>query len=338
MNPITKQRLLQFKNNKRSYYSFWILLFITIISFGAELFVNDKPLLVYYKGNFYYPIIKSYSETTFDGEFETEANYRDKTVIENISKNGWMIFPIVPFGPQTVNYDLSSPVPSPPSKDNFLGTDDQGRDVLARLIYGIRISLLFGFLLTIFTSVIGVFIGSIQGYFGGKIDLCGQRILEIWGGLPVLYLLIILSSIVEPSFFWLLGTNILFGWTILVNIVRAEFFKTRSFEYIKAAEALGVPSYRIIWRHMLPNAMVATITYIPFIINTSITTLTSLDFLGFGLPPGSSSIGELITQGKNNIQSPWLGLTAFFSLGILLSLLIFIGEGVRDAFDPRKKN
>jgi microcin C transport system permease protein len=336
MNPITQRRLYQFKANKRGCYSFFIFVIIFFITLCAEFIANDKPLLVRYKGEFYFPVFKNYPETTFGGTFETATNYRDPFVKNLIKPNGFMICTPIPFGINTVNYALNTPAPAPPSWDNFLGTDDQGRDVLTRLLYGFRISILFGLALTLGASLIGVFTGAVQGYFGGRIDLFMQRFIEIWSNLPVLYLLIILSSMIEPNFWWLLIIMLTFSWMTLVGVVRAEFFRTRTLDYVRAAEALGVPSRRIIWRHMLPNAMVAVITYLPFILNGSIATLTSLDFLGFGLPPGSASLGELITQAKNNIQAPWLGLTAFFSISILLSLLIFIGEAVRDAFDARK--
>lgn len=336
MNPITQRRLYQFKANKRGYYSFFAFLAIFFVTLFAEFIANDKPLLVRYKGNFYFPVFKSYPETTFGGTFETATNYRDPFVQKLIKPNGFMIWAPIPFGTNTVNYALTRPAPSPPTFDNLLGTDDQGRDVLTRSIYGFRISILFGLALTLGASVIGVFTGALQGYFGGRFDLIMQRFIEIWSNLPVLYLLIILSSMIEPNFWWLLAIMLTFSWMTLVSVVRAEFFRTRTLDYVRAAEALGVPSSRIIWRHMLPNAMVAVITYLPFILNGSIATLTSLDFLGFGLPPGSASLGELITQAKNNIQAPWLGLTAFFSISILLSLLIFTGEAVRDAFDSRK--
>ena len=302
----------------------------------AELIANEKPLLVSYKSSYYCPVLKNYPETTFGGTFETEANYRDPAVKALIHKDGWMLFPIIPFSIQTVNYNLPVPAPAPPSKENWFGTDDQGRDVLTRLIYGFRVSIFFGLALTTFSAVVGIMAGAIQGYFGGKVDLIFQRFIEVWNGLPILYLLIILSSMIEPNFWWLLSIMLLFSWMMLVGVVRAEFFRTRTLEYVRAAEALGVPTFRIILRHMLPNALIATITYLPFILNGSITTLTSLDFLGFGLPPGSASLGEILTQGKNNIQSPWLGLTGFFSIAFVLSLLIFIGEAVRDAFDPRQ--
>lgn len=336
MNPITQRRLYQFKANKRGYYSFLIFFGIFFVTLFAEFIANDKPLLVSYKGDLYFPVLKNYPETTFGGTFETATNYRDPFVQNLIKPNGFIVWAPIPFGINTVNYALSSPAPSSPTSENFLGTDDQGRDVLTRLIYGFRISILFGLALTLGASVIGIFTGAIQGYFGGKFDLLMQRFIEIWSNLPVLYLLIILSSMIEPNFWWLLVIMLTFSWMTLVSVVRAEFFRTRTLDYVRAAEALGVPSGRIIWRHMLPNAMVAVITYLPFILNGSIATLTSLDFLGFGLPPGSASLGELITQAKNNIQAPWLGLTAFFSISVLLSLLIFTGEAVRDAFDSRK--
>lgn len=308
------------------------------MSLGAELISNDKPLLVSYKGAFYSPVFVAYPEVNFGGTFTTETNYRDPVIQKIIKAEGWILWPPIPFSYSTVNYDLTEPAPAPPSTSNWLGTDDQGRDVVARLIYGFRTSISFGLILGIFSSLIGIFAGAIQGYFGGLVDLIFQRFIEIWAGLPLLFLLIILSSVITPNFWWLLGVMLLFSWMTLVPVVRAEFLRTRSLDFVRAAEALGVSNIRIMWRHILPNAMIATITYLPFVINTSIATLTSLDFLGFGLPPGSPSLGELLTQGRNNIQSPWLGLTGFFSISILLSLLIFIGEAVRDAFDPRKVN
>jgi microcin C transport system permease protein len=336
LSPLTRRRLAQFRSNKRGFWSFWIFLGLFIVTLGAEFFANENPLIVCYKGQLYFPIVKNYPETTFGGTFATNTNYRDNVVKALINKDGWMVFPPVPYSPSTVNYDLPVPAPAPPSHDNWFGTDDQGRDVLTRLIYGYRVSILFGLWLTLFSGIIGIFVGAVQGYFGGRLDLISQRLTEIWSGLPVLYLLIIMSSMIEPSFGWLLAIMTLFNWMILSAVVRAEFFRTRALDYVRAAEALGVPTIRIILRHILPNAMVATITYVPFMLNTSISTLTALDFLGFGLPPGSASLGELITQGKNNIHAPWLGMVAFFAIAFLLSLLIFIGEAVRDAFDPRK--
>lgn len=335
-SPLTQRRIAQFKANRRGYWSLWIFGILFLIILFAEFLANDKPLLVSYEGKWYLPLFQTYPETQWGGQFQTATNYRDAYVKKLIDKRGWMIFPPIPFHISTVNFNLTEPAPSPPSRENWLGTDDQGRDVLARLIYGFRVSIFFGLILTFFSSIIGVLAGAIQGYFGGRVDLIFQRVIEIWSGLPILYLLIILSSIIEPNFWFLLGIMLMFSWMSLVAVVRAEFFRTRSLDYVRAAEALGVPTWRIMARHMLPNAMVATLTYLPFILNGSITTLTTLDFLGFGLPPGSASLGELLTQGKNHVQSPWLGLTGFFSLAFLLSLLIFIGEAIRDAFDPRK--
>jgi len=335
-SPLTQRRIAQFKANRRGYWSLWIFGVLFFVVIFAEFLANDKPLLVSYEGKWYTPIFQTYPETHWGGKFQTATNYRDTYVKNLIEKKGWMIFPPIPYYTNTVNFNLTVPAPSPPSTENWLGTDDQGRDVLARFIYGFRVSIFFGLILAFFSSIIGVVAGAIQGYFGGRVDLICQRFIEIWSGLPILYLLIILSSIIEPNFWLLLGIMLIFSWMSLVAVVRAEFFRTRSLDYVRAAEALGVPTWRIMARHMLPNAMVATITYLPFILNGSITMLTTLDFLGFGLPPGSASLGELLTQGKNHVQSIWLGLTGFFSLAILLSLLIFIGEAVRDAFDPRK--
>lgn len=336
LSPLMQRRLQQFKSNRRGFWSLWIFLFIFIVTGVAEFIANDKPLLLKFDGAYYFPVFKSYPETQWGGTFETETNYRDPLAKELIEKKGWMIWPPIPFGINTVNYELEQPAPSPPSRFNWLGTDDQGRDVLARLIYGARISILFGLILTIFSSLIGIVAGGAQGYYGGKFDLFFQRFIEVWAGLPVLYLLIILSSMITPNFWWLMGIMMMFSWMVLVAVVRAEFFRTRSLDFVRAAEALGVPPFRLITRHILPNAMIATITYMPFALSASITTLTSLDFLGFGLPPGSASLGELLTQGRNNVQAPWLGLTGFFSIATILSLLVFVGEAVRDAFDPRK--
>lgn len=336
-SPMAERRWHTFKENKRAFYSLWIFLALFYISLIANLIANDKPLAVQFEGQWYFPIFQTYTETTFGGEFKTEADYRDKYVIELIEKKGFMVWPLIRYSYQTINYDLPVPAPAPPSSENLLGTDDQGRDVMARLLYGFRISVLFGILLTIGSTLIGVLAGAIQGYFGGLIDLIGQRIIEIWSGLPVLFILIILSSIIVPNFWWLLAIMLLFNWMSLVGVVRAEFLKGRNLTYIKAAQAMGVSNLVIMLRHLLPNAMVATITYLPFILSSSITLLTSLDFLGLGLPPGSPSLGELLAQGKNNLQAPWLGLTAFITLAVMLSLLIFIGEGIRDAFDPRRQ-
>jgi microcin C transport system permease protein len=306
------------------------------ISLFAEFVANDKPLVVAYRGEIYMPIFKAYPETVFGGEFLTEADYRSPYVAELINREGWMIWPLIRYHHQTVAWDLPTPAPSAPDLEHWLGTDDQARDVLARAIYGFRISVLFGFALTFVSAVIGVSAGAAQGYFGGWTDLLAQRFIEVWSGLPTLYLLIILASIVEPNFWWLLGLLLLFSWMSFVGVVRAEFLRGRNFEYVRAAQALGVSNKNIIFRHLLPNAMVATITFIPFTLAGSVTVLTSLDFLGIGLPPGSASLGELLAQGKSNLQAPWLGLTGFLVIGFMLSLLIFIGEAVRDAFDPRK--
>ena len=338
MININQRKILNFKKNKRGLYSLYFLFIILFITLPAEFIANDKPLLIKYKNDYYFPIFQDYSEIVFGGDFETLTDYRDNYVIKLIENNGWTIWPLIPFNHQTVNYNLQEPAPSPPSFSNLLGTDDQARDVLARLIYGFRISIIFGVLLTFFSSIIGVIFGSVQGFLGGLTDLLGQRFIEIWSGMPVLYLLIIVGSIITPNFWILLILLLLFSWMSLVGVVRAEFLRARNFDYVKAAKCLGMSNYRIIIKHLLPNAMVATITYLPFILAASVTTLTSLDFLGFGLPPGSASLGELLNQGKNNLQAPWLGITGFIAISILLSLLVFIGEAVRDAFDPRKIN
>ncbi len=336
ITPLTERRLANFRRNRRGYWSLWIFVLLFVLSLGAELIANDKPFLVYFNGGFYVPVAEEYAETTFGGEFATEADYRDPFVKDLIDAKGWMIWPPIPYAYDTVIKDLPGPAPSPPSLNNWLGTDDQGRDVVARMIYGFRISVLFGLTLTAISAVIGIAAGAVQGYFGGWIDLLAQRFMEVWSGLPTLYLLIILASVVTPGFWWILGLMLLFSWMAFVGVVRAEFLRARNFDYVRAARALGVSDRVIMFKHVLPNAMVATLTFLPFILSGSITTLTSLDFLGFGLPAGSPSLGELLNQGKNNIQAPWLGFTAFFSLAIMLSLLVFVGEAVRDAFDPRK--
>lgn len=337
LSPLTKKRIQYFKANKRGYVSLVIFAILFVVTLFAEFISNDKPLLLKYEGEYYMPLFNMYPETTFGGDFETETAYRDPFLKDLIAqKGGWMIWPLIPYSYNTINYDLPSPAPSPPSAENWLGTDDQGRDVMARLIYGFRISVLFGLVLTLFSSVIGVIAGGTQGYFGGTYDLVFQRFIEIWSGLPTLFLLIIMGSLVEPNFWWLLCLMLLFSWMSLVAVVRAEFLRARNYDYVKAAQALGVSNRMTMVRHVLPNAMVAALTYLPFILNGSITTLTSLDFLGFGLPPGSPSLGEMLAQGKNNLHAPWLGVTSFLSVAVTLSLLIFVGEGVRDAFDPRK--
>lgn len=335
---IREKRISVFKDNKRGYYSLIIFLTLFFIALFSEFIANDKPLLIKYNNQFYAPIFTTYSEKDFGGDFESEADYKDPYVKELIQKDGFMIWPIIPYSYNTIKTSSDEAYPSKPSMDNFLGTDDQGRDVMARILYGFRISVLFGLVLTIISSIIGVFVGAIQGYYGGKIDILGQRFIEIWGGLPTLYLLIILSNYIQPTFWWLLGLLLLFSWTSLVGVVRAEFLRARNFEYVKAAKVLGQSDFKIITKHILPNALVATITFMPFILSGSITTLTSLDFLGFGLPAGSPSLGELLAQGKANIQAPWLGITAFLVLSVLLTLLVFIGEAFRDALDPKIAN
>lgn len=336
LTPIQRRRLRNFRSNRRGFWSLWLFLALFGLSLCAELLANDKPLMISYQGNWYFPVIQAIPEETFGGFLPTEADYRDPFISDEIQANGWMIWPPIRFSYNTINYDLQVPSPAPPSAENWLGTDDQGRDVASRVIYGFRISVVFGLTLTFASCIVGVAIGAIQGFYGGKVDLFGQRFIEIWAGLPMLYLLIILSAIVQPNFWWLLGIMLLFSWMGLVDVVRAEFLRARNFEYVKAARALGLDNRRIMFRHILPNAMVATLTFLPFILTGAITGLTSLDFLGFGLPSGSPSLGELIAQGKANLHAPWLGISAFVSLSLMLTLLVFVGEAVRDAFDPRK--
>jgi microcin C transport system permease protein len=362
LTPINRRRLDNFKRNRRGYWSFWIFVTLFILSLFAELIANDRPIVASYKGEILFPVVKNYPEEKFGG-FLAQTDYRDPVIAKEIDENGWMLWPPIRFAYGTHQRDLPTPAPSAPtwwlSNDvckaagekldppnpnaacrdlewNWLGTDDQGRDVVARLIYGFRISILFGLILAGVSSIIGIAAGAIQGYFGGWIDLVSQRFIEIWSSLPHLYLLIIVSSIITPGFFVLLGILLLFSWVSLVHVVRAEFLRARNFEYVNAARALGLSNGKIMTKHLLPNAMVATLTFLPFVLNSSITTLTSLDFLGFGLPPGSPSLGELLLQGKANLQAPWLGLAGFAIIALMLSLLIFIGEAVRDAFDPRK--
>lgn len=336
VSPLTRRRWRNFRANRRGYVSLWIFLALFALSLCAELLANEKPLLISYDGGTYVPVLVSYPETTFGGDFPTEADYTDPFVQELIAEKGWILWPPVRFSYDTIIRDLGRPAPAPPSARNWLGTDDQARDVLARVIYGFRISVTFGLLLTLFSSLVGIFAGAVQGFYGGWVDLGFQRFLEIWGGLPALYLLIILAGFFVPSFWLLLGIMLLFSWTALTGVVRAEFLRARNFDYVRAARALGVSDTTLMFRHLLPNAMVATLTFLPFILNGAITTLTSLDFLGLGLPPGSPSLGELLLQGRNNLNAPWLGLTGFITLAVMLSLLIFVGEAVRDAFDPRK--
>ena len=365
-SPINRRRWQNFKSNRRGYWSLWIFLALFVVTLFAELIANDKPILVRYKGEFLYPVLVDYPESKFNG-FLAVTDYKDPVILEEIEKNGWMLWPPIRYSYSSINKDyprvkgaegrcLGFPAPppwatrselceAPPDQlarflelgnRNWLGTDDQGRDVVARVIYGYRVSILFGILLTFFSSIIGITAGAVQGYFGGKVDLFFQRIMEIWSSVPSLYVLLIISAVLVPGFWTLLGILLLFHWVTLVGLVRAEFLRGRNFEYIKAARALGLSDMKIMFKHLLPNAMVATLTYLPFKLSTSIGALTTLDFLGLGLPPGSPSLGELLLQGKSNLQAPWLALTAFFSLATVLSLLIFIGEAVRDALDPRK--
>ncbi|MEJ0063772.1 MAG: ABC transporter permease [Alphaproteobacteria bacterium] len=337
LSPVNRERWRKFCAHRRGFWSLWIFLFLFTVTLFAEFIANDRPLLVYYGGSLYVPVLVDYPETKFGGEFGTNANYRDAYVADKINKQGWMLWPLIRYSYDTINYNLQVPAPSPPSAENWLGTDDQGRDVLARAIYGFRISVLFGLTLTILSSIIGIMAGAVQGYFGGLTDLLLQRFIEIWSGMPVLYLLIIMASMVQPNFWWLLLLMLIFSWMHLVGVVRAEFLRTRNFDYVRAAKAMGAGDIAVMTRHILPNAMTAALTYMPFVLNGAITTLTALDFIGFGLPPGSPSLGELLNQGKNNLQAPWLGLTSFCVIALLLSLLVFVSEAVRNAFDPRRK-
>ena len=359
LSPVNRRRLENFKANRRGWWSFWLFLALFLASLCAELIANDRPIIVSYKGEILFPVVVNYPEEKFGG-FLAETDYRSSFIADEIKANGWAIWPPIHYSYRTVNSNIPHSAPTAPfwlmSKEercsgyaggvndpecnlgnlNWLGTDDQARDVTARMIYGFRISVLFGLALTIASAVIGVTAGAVQGYFGGWTDLLMQRFIEIWSSMPVLYILLIIAAIMPPGFFVLLGIMLLFSWVGFVGVVRAEFLRARNFEYVRAARALGVGNATIMFRHLLPNAMVATLTFLPFILSGSITTLTSLDFLGFGMPPGSPSLGEMIAQGKKNLQAPWLGLTAFFTMSIMLSLLIFVGEAVRDAFDPRK--
>lgn len=337
LSPINRRRWAGFKANRRGYWSLWIFMILFVLSLGAELIANDRPIMVALEGSFYVPVMTDYPETAFGGDFETTADFRDPYLQDLIhEKGGWMIWPPVRFSYQTVNFTLTQPAPSPPTAENLLGTDDGGRDVLARLIYGFRISVLFGLSLTLVSSLVGIMAGAVQGYFGGWIDLIAQRFLEIWSGLPQLFILIIVASVIAPSFWTLLGVLLLFSWTALIGVVRAEVLRARNFDYVRAAKALGMSDLQVMVRHVLPNAMTATFTFMPFILSSSVVALTSLDFLGLGLPPGSPSLGDLLRQGKENLQAPWLGITGFVVLAVMLSLLVFVGEAVRDAFDPRK--
>ncbi|WP_441294557.1 ABC transporter permease [Gilvimarinus algae] len=336
LSPLNRERWHRFKKNRRGFWSLWLFLALFLLTLFAELLANDVPLLVKYDTDWYFPVVRNYSELEFGGDFDVAADYRDPYIAELIQSNGWMLWPPVRFDFQTINYDLPTPAPSPPSAENWLGTDDQGRDVLARLVYGFRISVVFGLILTLATSVVGIAAGALQGFYGGKVDLIGQRLLEVWSSVPTLFVLIIIASLVPPSFWILLVILLLFGWMALVGVVRAEFLRARNLEYVLAARAMGVSDRAIIFRHLLPNAMVATITFIPFLLVGGVTSLTALDFLGFGLPPGSASLGEMVGQGKNNLHAPWIGISVFMVLAIMLTLLVFVGEGVRDAVDPNR--
>jgi microcin C transport system permease protein len=336
LGEVGRRRWRSFRRNRRAFWSLVLFLALFLGTLPAELVANDKPQLVRYHGHFYVPVLTSYPETTFGGDFETEADYTDPHVQMLIRSQGWLLWPPIPYAYDTICRELPTPAPSPPTRRNWLGTDDQARDVVARLVYGFRISVLFGLVLTLLSSLVGIVAGAFQGYFGGRIDLLFQRFIEIWSSLPTLYLLIILASIVTPSFGWLLGLLLLFSWMSLVGVVRAEFLRTRNFDYVRAARALGARDVTIMFRHILPNAMTAALSFLPFVLSGAVTSLTALDFLGFGLPPGSPSLGELLNQGKSNLSAPWLGLSGFVVIALMLSLLIFIGEGVRDAFDPRK--
>jgi microcin C transport system permease protein len=336
--PLTRRRIETFKANRRGYLSFWILLGLFGTSLFAEVLANDQPIALRYQGQLYFPILFSYPETAFGGEFETEAEYLDPQVQDLIrAGDGWLLWPPIRFDAATIDLQLPEPAPAPPSSRHWLGTDDVGRDLFARLLYGFRISLVFGLLLTAASTAIGVTAGAVQGYFGGLVDLVLQRVIEIFSGLPVLFLLIILASIVQPGFATLLGILLLFGWLALTRLVRAEFLRARKFDYVRAARALGTSDWTIMRRHVLPNAAVATLTFVPFILAGSIVTLTALDFLGLGLPIGAASLGEVLQQGKGNLWAPWIGLSSFVALATLLTLIIFVSEAARDAFDPRKK-
>ena len=337
MSRLAQKRITIFKSNRRAYWALVILIGVLAFSLLAPILAHDKPLIVSYQGKWYFPMIETIPDTTFAGNLPTEADYKDAYTVQEIQKNGWMIMPIIPWHYDTVDYFSTQPVPSSPSMRHLLGTDDQGRDVLARLIYAIRLGLLFGLILTFLSSIIGIAVGALQGYFGGRTDLFVGRFLEIWGSLPQLFILIIVSGFIAPGFWSILFILLLFSWTSLTGVVRAEFLRTRGLDYVKAARGLGLSDFKIMLHHILPNALVATITYVPFMLAGAIVSLSALDFLGLGLPAGTPSLGELIRQGKENLNAPWLGLTAFFALTILLSLLVFVGEGVRDAFDPHKR-
>ncbi len=336
LSPLMQRRIQRFKQHQFGYVSLWIFIFVLIISMFANLIANDRPLLLSYKDHLYTPIFKQYPETTFGGTFETETDYRDPVVKQLISKEGWMLWPPIPFSDQSPNLDLNVSVPSAPSSQNWLGTDDQGRDVSARILYGLRVSILFGIALTFAGTLLAILVGAVQGYFGGLIDLIGQRLVEVWGGMPQLFLTMILVSMFSPSVYWLFAIMLLFGWMSLVSLVRAEFLRARHLDYVRAAQGMGIGPFKIIFKHILPNVFSSSLSQIPFILTANITALSTLDFLGYGLPLGSPSLGELFTQARNNLDSPWLALSAFFTFLILLTILVFIGEAARDAFDPKR--
>ncbi|MEM7196973.1 MAG: ABC transporter permease [Pseudomonadota bacterium] len=336
LSPLMRRRLRNFRANRRGWWSLHIFLCVLVLSCFAELIANDKPILLYFDGRIHFPVFESIPETAFGGDFATEADYKDPFVQDLILRDGWMIWPIIPYSYDTLVNDLGAPAPTPPDTRHWLGTDDAARDVAARLIYGFRISVLFGLILAALSSVIGVAAGCIQGYFGGWIDLIGQRFIEVWSSIPVLFLLIIMASLITPGFWTIMGLMLLFSWTTLIGVVRAEVLRTRNMDYVRAAMAMGASAPHVILQHVLPNAMIATLTFMPFIVSGSVTALTALDFIGFGLPPGSPSLGEMLKQGKENLHAPWLGISVFVTIGSLLTCLVFIGEAVRDAFDPRK--
>lgn len=333
----SRRAWLRFKRNRLGFWSLIVFCVLVAISLGAELVSNDRPLIVRYEGQTYFPIFKTYPETTFGGDFETPTDYLDPYIQERLRAGGnWALYTLNPYGPGTINYFAKSPNPSAPTADNWLGTDDRGRDMVAQLLYGFRVSVLFGLALTFTGTVLGVLTGAIQGFFGGRTDLAFQRFIEIWGSMPELYLLIIFSALFSPSLALLLILLSLFGWMGLSDYVRAEFLRNRQLDYVKAARALGVPNRQIIWRHILPNSLTPVVTFLPFRMSAAILSLTSLDFLGLGVPAGTPSLGELLSQGKNNIDAWWISLSTFAVLVGTLLLLTFMGDALRDALDPRK--
>jgi microcin C transport system permease protein len=335
MSPINARRIANFRANRRALWSLRIFLVLFVITLCAEMIANDRPIFMVLKGKLFVPMLIDYSETELGGVLPSAADYRDPFVADLISE-GLVLWPLIRYSHNTINWNVALPLPHPPDSEHWLGTDSSGNDVLAKLIYGFRLSVLFGLSMTVLASLIGITVGALQGYFGGLTDLIGQRMVEIWTGLPVLFVLIILNSIVEPTFFWMLVTLTLFSWMALTGVVRAEFLRARNFEFVRAARAMGVGNLTIMLRHVLPNAMTAALTYTPFLLNSSIATLTALDFLNLGLPLDYPSLGRLLTQAQANLQAPWLGLSVFVTLATMLTLLIFVGEGVRDAFDPRR--